>query len=114
MVAPFTEHGVQEAIRKRVPKKWPGSYLIKTVGGPYQVPGLPDLLGCVGGLFVGLEVKYPKPGESEEHARARATPQQLNQIELINAAGGAAGVVMSVQEALDLIQAGLDRFVQRP
>lgn len=67
------------------------------------MPGVPDLLMCVDGLFIGMEVKFPRPGESVEHARARATSQQRQQIRLINNAGGMAGVVTSVAEAVDLV-----------
>lgn len=68
------------------------------------MPGIPDLLICLDGLLIGIEIKFPRPGESVEHARARATSQQRRQIRLINDAGGMAGVVTSVQEALDLIR----------
>ncbi len=50
-----------------------------------------------------MEIKFPHPGESIEHARERATPQQRQQIRRIVNAGGMAGVVTSVEEALDLI-----------
>jgi hypothetical protein len=64
---------------------------------------VPDLLLCIDGLFIGMEIKFPRPGESVEHAKKRATPQQRNQIRLINNSGGMAGVVTSVAEAMDLI-----------
>ena len=69
--------------------------------------GIPDLLMCTSGLLIGLEVKHQKAGESLEAARKRATPTQRQQFREINAAGGMAGVVTSVEEALELVQRGL-------
>jgi hypothetical protein len=94
---------LQTRVVKAIKALKPGAYVFHPVGGPYQMPGIPDLLLSVDGLFIGMELKQPKPGESVEHARSRATPQQRNQIRKINESGGIAGVVTSVEEALDLI-----------
>jgi hypothetical protein len=32
-------------------------WCMKTLGGPLQRRGVPDIIGCVGGIFFGLEVK---------------------------------------------------------
>ncbi len=100
---PRTEKQLQARVWKAVIELRPEAWLFHPVGGPFQVPGVPDLLMCIDGMFIGMELKFPHPGESTEHARARATPQQRSQIKRINAAGGMAGVVTSVEEALDLI-----------
>lgn len=100
---PRNEEQLQRRICKRILELRPNAWIFHPVGGPYQTPGIPDLLLCIDGLFIGMEIKFPKPGESMEAARARATPQQRNQIRLINNAGGMAGVVTSVDEAMDLI-----------
>lgn len=34
-----------------------GCWYVKTWGGGYQRSGLPDLMACIGGRFVGIEVK---------------------------------------------------------
>lgn len=73
-----------------------------------QVVGIPDVIGVVDGRFFGIEVKHRKPGESEEHARARATPGQLRMIETLRDAGAIAGVVLTVEEALALVITGLN------
>jgi hypothetical protein len=91
------------AIARAVHAHYPEAWIFKVAGGPYQVAGVPDLLVCIRGLMVGLEVKNQQPGETVEHARSRATPGQLVQIERITRAGGVAAVVVSVQEALDLL-----------
>jgi hypothetical protein len=113
-VSPITtETGLEKAIVRMVRAAYPDCWVLKVVGGPFQVPGIPDLLICVEGLLVGMEVKFPGPGESVEHARARATAQQLNQLALIRAAGGAAAVVTSKDEAAALVYHGLARFNER-
>jgi len=112
-MAPTTEAGLVQAIAKAIHTAYPDSWAFKVVGSPYQVAGIPDCLFCIRGLLIGLEVKHRKPGESREHALARATPQQLVQIMRINRAGGVAGVVLSVHEALELIGSGLTEREER-
>ena len=67
-------------------------------------PGIPDLLICIDGLLIGMEIKFPGPGESIEHAERGRPSYSAKQIRAINAAGGMAGVVTSVAEALDHCQ----------
>ena len=94
---------MQALIWKTILDLRPTAWLFHPVGGPYQEPGIPDLLICIDGLLVGMEIKFVHPGESRAHARNRATVQQRKKIRDIIAAGGMAGVVTSVEEALDLI-----------
>jgi hypothetical protein len=97
------ETGLVSEIVRAVHDRFPGSFGFKVHGGPFQVAGLPDLMFCIGGWFIGLEVKFQRPGESVEAALARTTPLQSAQIARIRSAGGVAAVVTSVQQALDLI-----------
>lgn len=101
------EDRLQARIVKAVMKEYPGSWAFHPVGNPYQLSGVPDLLMCVRGLLVGAEIKCRRPGESEAAARERSTTGQRLQIKLINQAGGIAGVVLSVEDTLDLIERGL-------
>lgn len=94
---------IERAIRHQYPKSW----VFKVVGSPYQMTGVPDLVAVVMGRFFGLEVKHQKPGESLAHALSRASPAQLLQIRLIEEAGGYAGVVTTVEDALEIIERGL-------
>ena len=57
--------------------------------------GIPDIVGVFRGTFFALEVK--RPGE-------KPTPIQEAVIEQINAAGGVAEVVTSIEEALSVIE----------
>lgn len=36
-----------------------GGIWVKIPGGPFMVSGFPDLVGCVDGFFIGIEVKLP-------------------------------------------------------
>ncbi len=61
----------------------------KTHGGPYGTNGIPDIICCLNGRFFGFEVKTEvgKPTKLQEVV-----------IRKINAAGGTALVVRSVDE----------------
>lgn len=100
MSKPVNETGLVNAIVRAVKRQHPASFVFKVHGGPMQRAGVADLLLCVEGRFIALEVKHQKPGESEAHARGRATPLQLAEIDKVVAAGGHAAVVLSVDEAL--------------
>ena len=99
-----SEAGLQRRIVAAIRAQYPSAFLFHPVGGPYQIAGIPDLLICLDGSFVGIEIKFQRPGESEQHARARATAQQLKIIAKIVEAGGYGGVVLSVGEALQLCE----------
>lgn len=102
-----TEGRLQSAIVKAIRKRWPTMWIFHPVGSPYQATGVPDLLICVDGLFVGMEIKNPRPGESQESVTARVTAGQRAQIRAINRAGGTAGMVTSVEEAITLVEFAL-------
>lgn len=87
---------IMAAIAKEYPKAW----IFKTVGNPYQIAGVPDLIICVGGRFVALEVKARRSRESTEHALGRTTPRQVQTLEAIRQAGGVSAVVTSPREAI--------------
>lgn len=59
-------------------------FAYKTHGSMYGVKGLPDIIACLGGLFVGIEVKI---GSNQ------ATPTQRLRLREILKAGGRAFVV---------------------
>lgn len=102
MAEPVNEAQLVARIRTALLAKHPGSYWLKIHGDPQQESGIPDLLGCVAGRFLGIEVKHRKPTESLAHALARVTPTQTRHIERIRDAGGIAGVALSVEDALAL------------
>lgn len=69
--------------------------MVKTHGGKYGKRGIPDLLICYKGIFVGLEVK--RPGQ-------KPTKLQREHLAAIEAAGGYSEVVCSAKEALIVIE----------
>jgi len=73
-----------------------GGWWFKTHGSPYQMAGLPDILGCHRGRFVAFEVKRP------EH-EMDTTPRQEWTMKRITEAGGVTAVVSSVSGALGVL-----------
>lgn len=71
-------------------------FCFKVHGTSHMMAGLPDLICCVDGLFVGMEVKHP---ETEGNLSAR---QRLVQND-IRKAQGIAEVVTCVDDALEII-----------
>lgn len=93
------EKNLVAKIRRELGQEWPDSFWFKVPGTP-QLAGIPDLIGCVQGQFVALEVKRPDTYYD-------VTPRQQANLNLARRAGGIAGVVRSVEEAIELVSAGL-------
>lgn len=93
------ETRLQRRIREALTKRFPNLFMFKVHGGPYQRAGVPDLIGCLEGKFIGLEVKVGKND---------ATALQAQTIEKIRQSGGTAGVVRSVEEAVELVESALE------
>jgi len=98
-----TERALTDSIVKAIKRAYPAAWVFKVHGHPGQMVGVPDLLVCHRGRLVGLEVKFPQPGESAAHAIGRATPIQLAQLIAIRQAGGLASVVLSVTDSLSVL-----------
>jgi len=61
-----------------------GTYYVKFFANAYTKSGIPDILACINGYFVGIEVKAQNGTPSE---------LQLHNVHAINAAGGFAFVL---------------------
>lgn len=85
-------------IREALEIEFPESYFRKIHGNPYQHVGIPDLIGCVQGLFIGLEVKTDT---------GKTSKIQDIEGQLIIKAGGIHGVVTSPDEAVMIVKLGL-------
>lgn len=70
-----------------------GAFPIKIAGGPYQRPGIADLLVCMDGRFIAIEVKRPGIGV--------LTPIQEQFLKDVRTAGGIAFVAYSVEDVVD-------------
>ena len=89
------ETALQNRIRDAITKRWPDTYIIKVHGNPYQMAGVPDLLMCVQGKFIGIEVKMP--GNAP-------TALQYVHMERIKTAGGGAAWVNNVEDAVIFVR----------
>lgn len=83
------ERDVVAAIRKYLASLGSDVFFWKEHGGPYGTSGVPDIICCYKGRFLGLEVKLPG---------GRLTALQKRTIEKINRAGGIACRVESVDD----------------
>nr|DAN89280.1 MAG TPA: Nuclease [Caudoviricetes sp.] len=101
------ESGVVDAIRRRIANVWPTSVTWKMHGSIFMEAGIPDILCCVRGRLIFLEVKHRKPGESAEHAYGRTSVEQVRQIDRIRAAGGSACTVLDADEAEEAVREAL-------
>jgi hypothetical protein len=91
-------------MKRAIVQRWPDAWTLKVHGSTYQAGGVPDLLVLTGSCLVSLEVKAPRPGESHDHARSRCTALQRVRIAQVRRAGGTAGCVVTVDEALSLVE----------
>jgi hypothetical protein len=73
-----------------------GVWAFKVWGNPVIRRGVPDIIACAGGKFVGIEVKSPAGG--------RLSPDQELELQRIRNAGGIAGVCRSLEDVLDLLE----------
>lgn len=67
-----------------------GAYHRKTHGSLFSKAGTPDILACIKGRFVAIEVKREEGGE--------VSPLQKANIKMIQQAGGVAFVASSLKE----------------
>jgi len=75
------ESTVQRKLMEELRLKWPNGYIRKIAQNMYSHGGVPDILTCINGKFVALEVKTIKGTLSRLQAR---------DIKLIEQAGGLA------------------------
>lgn len=73
-----------------------GAWAVKIAGGPRQGAGLPDIIGCYMGVFLGLEVKLPGKEKT-------VTVLQQARLDAINNAGGLGRMVTSWEGAEEVL-----------
>ena len=83
------ERDVVAAVKKYLASLGSDVFFWKEHGGPYGTSGVPDIICCYKGRFLGLEVKLPS---------GRLTELQKRTIEKINRAGGIACRVENVDD----------------
>lgn len=77
-----------------------GWFCFKVHGNEHTMAGLPDIIVCAEGLFIGLETKNPED-------RAGTSAKQKEVHGKIRAAGGIAAVVCYPEEAVAVVRAAL-------
>lgn len=78
---------------------------IKYHGGTFSEAGVSDLLQCLFGVFVAVEVKAPEHyGGSVERALAEGpTKKQRLFVDKVNRAGGEAGFAATVDQYMEIL-----------
>lgn len=74
-----------------------GIYYFKVHGSKFMTPGIPDIVACVDGLFVGIEVK--RPGAKNEQSEAQKIHERN-----INKSGGVYLLVDSLEEVVNYVE----------
>ena len=82
------------AIKKYLASLGNDVFFWKEHGGPYGTSGVPDIICCYKGRFLGLECKLPN---------GRLTELQKRAIDKINQAGGIACRVESIEDVMLVI-----------
>lgn len=73
-----------------------GAYYLKVHGSAYQPAGTPDILACVRGRFIGIEVKRPSGGVVSE--------LQKSKLKKIKKAGGVPIIARSVEDVSSMLK----------
>ena len=98
------ERDIVAAIKKYLTSLGEDVFFWKEHGGPYGTSGIPDIIICYRGRFVGMECKLPG---------GRLTELQKRAIAKINRAGGIARRVESVADAQSIIWLVDDELLTR-
>ena len=88
------ERDVVAAIKRYLISLGGDIFFWKEHGGPYGTSGIPDIICCYKGRFLGLEAKLPG---------GKLTELQKRMLDKINAAGGIAHRVESVDDVKAII-----------
>lgn len=92
---------LKEKVVENKIKKWlkdKNYWFFKVHGSIFQPSGIPDILACINGKFVAIEVKRSDGGV--------VSPLQKAQIQKIKENGGLAGVASSMEEFLEILKRG--------
>lgn len=87
------EKNIENKIKSYLKSK--GAYYVKYFGNAFSQVGVPDILVCYKGRFIGLEVK---------NETNKTSPLQDINIENIKRAGGYATVVRNVEDVKKVIE----------
>lgn len=91
------EKTVVAKIMKALDNNYPGFYF-KVHGGPYQMAGIPDIVGLHKGRFIAIEVKVPGREKNLSEKQKRV-------IKMIQRAGGISFMATSAEQVLETLEA---------
>lgn len=103
---PKPETRLQRKIKLKLLERWPRAYIRKIHGNQFQNIGVADFLCGIEGYFFALEVKLPKKS-------SKPTPAQLLEGQKVLQAHCIFGIVRSPEEAIDLVERGLEWHAKR-
>jgi Holliday junction resolvase len=92
------ESNLSRKIMKRL--RLEGWFCFKVHGSETMMSGLPDIIVCAEGKFIGLETKMPDKREN-------TSTRQEYVHDLIRLAGGIASVVWSEEQAVEVVRRAL-------
>lgn len=72
-----------------------GAWVLNVAGGPLQRPGIPDLLACLAGRMIAIEVKTGPAG--------RLAPNQHEELCRLREAGAVAFMARSIEAVEDIL-----------
>lgn len=101
----MTETDLQRKVRDALILRFPGSRFYKIPGGPYGTAGLPDLVGCVYGHFVAIELKLPGKEDT-------LTPRQRQCLERLRDSGAYAAMATTVEQAVAIAAGEMKKHEQ--
>lgn len=105
MAGRVLEKTVVKKIKDMLEKDFPGFYF-KSHGSGYQKTGIPDILGCHKGIFIGIEVKTPK-------TKNNVSELQKKCIRDINQAGGISFVAWDVEDVRNILTKEIKEYEKR-
>lgn len=98
----MSEKTFVKKLKKRLAKEF-GGFWFKVHGGPFQLAGLPDLIGCVRGRFIGIECKAPGKMKT-------LTELQVKMLSIIRKAGGLGFATDNIDKAVSRVR----RWLREP
>ncbi len=92
----FKNEGALVSAMKKALAKELGGRWIKIHGGPFQEKGLSDIIGCLDGLFIAIEVKMPG-------RESKVTDMQRRFLSQVTENGGLALISSDIDATIEII-----------
>lgn len=101
----LTEKQIENQIKKWL-DKLPNCWYFKVHGDAFQKSGVPDIVACINGRFVGIEVKRP---DGRLHALQAYTIEQINNTKGVAFVATSVDEVRTTLEKLNVIPVSEER-----